>query len=68
MDKKYEEEFTKDWELLAGDGTVEIWKFFDTVEWKEMYAIKINGVIKTSFDRSKGNPYDIHHIVSKCFA
>lgn len=67
MNQREIDEFTKDWKQLDENGNVELYSFFDKVDWAEKYAIKVNGEVKTTFDKDEGNPYTIFKIVSECF-
>ncbi|GAA0849365.1 hypothetical protein ABER99_21535 [Paenibacillus glucanolyticus] len=66
MDNKYIEEFTRDWELLNDEGNTQLWQYFDQLDWKHMYAIKIGGSVKSVFDSEYGNPHLIFNVVVKC--
>ncbi|MCA1064724.1 hypothetical protein QTG56_24240 (plasmid) [Rossellomorea sp. AcN35-11] len=56
MDEKYASEFTKDWELLCKEGSVEGWKYTDLVDWKVNHCIKVDGKVKAVLDEDL-NPY-----------
>lgn len=64
MDLAYIENCTRDWEQVSeGDDYVQLWTFFDTVQWKKRFAIKVGGVVKSEFGSSAGSPYEILRIV-----
>ena len=67
MDKKYMEECTSGWEIVKGNGVVEVWEYFDKVEYKTKYAVKVYGEVKSIFSESDANPYRVYDIIEPCF-
>lgn len=65
MNSSYIEEHTTEWDLLDQKGNCELYSYFDKVNWETNYAIKVNGQVRVTFDRDKGNPYDIFDIVTQ---
>ena len=47
IDEQYITDFTKDWKLESDSGHIELWQFFDKVDWQSNYAIKVGGVVKS---------------------
>ena len=66
MDKKYKQDFTKDWELKEAEGQVSLYTYFDTVDYETRYAIvKANKVVYNFSDGEHGNNYNFFHAVCK---
>ncbi len=64
MTEEYKLKHTKSWSLIEKKGNVELWDYFDTIEWKRLYAI-IMGDSMTTFDGSDANPYTVLEIISQ---
>lgn len=46
MDENYIKENTRDWELLCNEGSLELFSYFDEVNWNIRHCIKYNGEIR----------------------
>ena len=66
MDEKYINDCTKDWELLDSNGTLELYSFFDRVDYCVRYAVKNNGVVVYDFDDGEhGGKYNFFEAITK---
>ncbi|KRT87113.1 hypothetical protein ABE068_15585 [Bacillus glycinifermentans] len=67
MDEKYINECTNNWELEDSSGDLELYSFFDRVNWKQRYAIKRSGSVVYDFDNEQhGNNLDFFKAVCMC--
>lgn len=62
---EYEKLHTGSWNMEEALGEIELWSYFDMVEWRKKYTIKINGESRLSFRDSEINPWLAFEIAKK---
>lgn len=66
MDDEYMKNHTRNWYLEDSNENLELYTYFDTVDWEQRYAIKKNGKVVYDFENEEhGNKHSFFEAVCK---
>lgn len=65
MEQEYKEKCTREWNLLHESNGVQLYRFFDMLDWEWQHAICFNGTVVPVEENGGTQPYVIFEIVAK---